>query len=64
MKMKLQSYLTRKSKIKKENKRPELSNSVIMYLIRFPSHLTCFFLFSFFKSNVFELRKISCDVTI
>ena len=65
MKIKLQSNITRKSKNKKkENKKPELSNSEIFYLIRFSSYLTRFFLFSFLYCKVSELRKISFDVTI
>ena len=40
MKIKLQSYITRKSEDKKkENKKLELSNSEIIYLIRFPSYV-------------------------
>ena len=48
MKIKLLSYITRKSENKKENKRPELSNSEITYLIKFPSKVTRFFYFHFF----------------
>ena len=48
MKIKLQSYVTRKS-YKKENKKPELSNSKIIYLIRFPSYVTRLFYFRFFN---------------
>ena len=34
--------------MKKENKKPELSNSKIIYLIKFPSYATRFFYFDFF----------------
>ena len=52
-------------KYKKENKKPELNNSEIIYLVRFPSYVTnSVLLFSFFPSKVSKLRKISYDVTI
>ena len=35
-------------KQKKENKKPELNNLEIIYLIKVPSYVTRFFLFSFF----------------
>ena len=44
MKIKLPSYITRKSQNKKKAKKPELTNSKIIYLIKFPS----FFYFHFF----------------
>ena len=53
-----------KIKKKKENKKPELGNLEITYLLRFPSYVTRFFLFSFFQPKVSELRRISYDVTI
>ena len=48
---------------KQENKKPDLSNSEIIYLIRFSSYVTRF-CFLFFQSKVSELRKISYDVKI
>ena len=59
MKMKLQSYITRKSKIIKKNKRPELSNSVIIYLIRFPSYVTRFFYFRFLNLTFSSYEKLA-----
>ena len=38
------------------SKRPQLSNSVIIYLIRFPSYVIRFFYFSFFQSKISELQ--------
>ena len=70
MKIKLQSYITRKS----ENKKLELSNSEIIYLIRFPSYVTRFFYFRFFNLKFLSYKKIAmtsqfdltrfCDVII
>ena len=57
------SYITQKS-LKKEKKKPKLSNSEIIYLIKFPSYVTWFFHFQFFHSKVSKLQKISYDVTI
>ena len=45
----------------KENKKPELSNSEIKYLIKFPRYVTLFFYFHFF---ILSFREISCDVTV
>ena len=53
-----------KIELKNENKKPELSNSKIVYLIKLSSYVTCFFYFQFFHSKVPELQKISYYVTI
>ena len=53
-----------KIELKNENKKPELSNSKIVYLIKLSSYVTCFFYFHFFHSKVPELQKISYYVTI
>ena len=60
MKIKLPSNITRKSKNKKkENKKPELSNSEIFYLIRFSSYLTRFFYFHFFILKFLSYEKLA-----
>ena len=60
MKIKLQSYITRKSEDKKkENKKLELSNSEIIYLIRFPSYVTRFCYFRFFNLKCPSYRKFA-----
>ena len=60
MKIKLQSYITRKSEDKKkENKKLELSNSEIIHLIRFPSYVTRFFYFRFFNLKFLSYKKIA-----
>ena len=63
--MKIKLHDSEMLKYKKENKKPELNNSEIIYLVRFPSYVTnSVLLFSFFPSKVSKLRKISYDVTI
>ena len=44
-------------KEKKENKKPELSNSEIIYLIEFPSYVTRFFYFHFFILKFLSYEK-------
>ena len=55
MKITLPSYLTQKS---------ELSNSEILYLIKFSRYVARLFYFYFFHSKAPELQKMSYDVTI
>ena len=64
MKIKLPSHKLENLKMKKENKKPQLSNSKIIYFIKFLSKRNSVFLFSFFHSKVDELQKISYDATI
>ena len=45
--------------MKKERKRPELRNLVIMYLIRFPSYVTYFFYFRFFNIKFQNYEKLA-----
>ena len=47
----------RNLKIKKVNKKPELNNSEIVKLIRFPSYVTWFFCFHFFQSQISKVTK-------
>ena len=49
----------RNLKIKKENKKPELSNSEIIKLIRFPRYVTRFFYFYFFNLKFPSYVKLS-----
>ena len=58
MKIKLQSYITRKSK-KKKKKKSELSNSETIYLIRFPSYVTRFCFVRFFNLKFPSYEKLS-----
>ena len=51
-------------KWKKENKKPDLSNSEIIYLIRFPSYITRFRYFRFFNLKFPNYEKNSYDVTV
>ena len=46
-------------KIKKENKKPVLSNSEIIYLIKFSSYVTRFFYFHFLNSSYEKLAMTS-----
>ena len=44
--------------MRKENKKRELSNPEITYLIRFPSYITRFFYFRFFNLKFPSYEKI------
>ena len=57
--MKLQGYILGSLKINKENKNPELSNSEIIYLIRFPNYVTRFFYFRFFNLKFPSHEKLA-----
>ena len=46
-------------KSKKENKKPELSNSEIIHLIRFPSYVARFFYSRFFNLNFLSYKKLA-----
>ena len=60
MKIKLPCYVTWKSqRKKKENNKPELSNSEIIYLIKFPSYVTRFFYFHFFILKFPSYEKLA-----
>ena len=60
MKTKHQSYITRKSENeKKENKKSDLNNSEIIYLIRFPSYVTRFCYFCFFNLKFPSYEKLA-----
>ena len=60
MKIKLSSYITGNFQIKKkENKKPELSNSEIIYLIEFPSYVTQFFHFYLFILKFPSYEKLA-----
>ena len=49
--------------MKKENKKPELNNSEILYLIKFPSYVTRFFYFHFLILKWPSYEKLA-DVTV
>ena len=46
-------------KLKKENKKPELSNSEVINLIKFPSYITQFFYFHFFILKFPSYEKLA-----
>ena len=48
-----------KLKIKKQNKKPELSNPEIIYLMKFPSYVTCFSYFHFFILKCSSYKKLA-----
>ena len=59
MKTKLQIYITRYIlKSKKENKKSDLNNSEIIYLIRFLSYVTWFCYFRFFNPKFSSNEKL------
>ena len=55
MKIKLQTYITLKIK----NKKPEFSNSEIIYLIRISSYVTRFFYLRFFNLKCPRYEKLA-----